>query len=137
MVAVEHSLISGKSAVAFDPAFNRLGQFAAAHVNDAVFISSDWGSATQLYCNLNGADNTVFETFWGANAEQGVLNIASATSKKTMYIVTTGLAPQFSAASAAAIQAIALSPAWQSAPVDEGLGKLGPIQILKFQRRME
>jgi hypothetical protein len=82
VVAVEHSVISGKSSVAFDPAFNRLGQFAAAHVNDAVFISSDWGSATPLYCNLNGADNTVFETFWGDNAQQGVLNIASATPKK-------------------------------------------------------
>src|SRR5207244_214171 len=50
LVEVERSLIGGKSSTGFDPAFNRLVQFAAAHSTDAVFVSSDWGSATQLYC---------------------------------------------------------------------------------------
>jgi hypothetical protein len=137
LVEVERSLIAGRSSDGFDPGFNRLIQFAAAHSADTVFISADWGSATQLYCGSNGMDDAVFEPFWSADPAERALNIALNTRKKTLYIVTTGLSPQLAEASDSIIRAIATSAEWQAARMDPGWSEFGRIQIHKFVRKVK
>lgn len=136
LASVEIAFVSGKASTAFDPAFNRLMKIAASRWKDAVFIASDWGSATQIYCSMNGADEAVFEPIWGTYSAKDVLNIASTTKKRNLYVVTTGLAPQFADTSASIVDAMTNAPDWQSVPLDEEVASLHPIRILKFVRRV-
>lgn len=137
VAVVEHSLLSGRSSQGFDPALNRLIQFAGKHASDSVYISSDWGSGTQLYCGAGGQDDTVFEPFWNTAPEEGVPNITANTQKNTIYLVTTGLATQFSHASDVIIHLIQTQPGWVAAAPDEETGSFGQIQIRKFVRQVK
>jgi hypothetical protein len=137
IMVVESSFISGKASVRFDPGFNRLVQLAATKSKDAVFISSDWGSGNQIYCGTDGNDDSFAEPFWDARPAKVVLEVASKTKKRTLYLVTTGLAPQFSEASASIIDAMTNSQDWQSKPAEEEFSNLGPIEVRKFVRRIE
>jgi hypothetical protein len=137
IMVVESSFISGKASVRFDPGFNRLVQLAATKSKDAVFISSDWGSGNQIYCGTDGNDDSFAEPFWDARPAKVVLEVASKTKKRTLYLITTGLAPQFSEASASIIDAMTNSQDWQSKPAEEEFSNLGPIEVRKFVRRIE
>ena len=136
-LAVESSFISGKASIRFDPGFNRLVQLAATKSKDAVFISTDWGSGNQIYCGSDGNDDSFAEPFWDAKPAQTVLEVASKTKKRTLYLITTGLAPEFSAASAIIIDTMTNSQDWQNEPVEEDFSNLGPIQVRKFVRNIE
>ena len=57
------------------------------------------------------------------------------TTKPTVYILVTGIAPEFAAASAAILQAAAEAPGWQEAPVEREFAALRQIQVRRFVRR--
>src|SRR6185503_12876434 len=64
LVAVEQSLAAGKSSERFDPEFTRVAELSLARSAEAVFVSGDWGSATQLYCVGNGRPGFVYAPYW-------------------------------------------------------------------------
>jgi hypothetical protein len=132
LIDVEKSFASGKASERYDPAYNRLMQLAAMRSKDALFISSDWGSAAQIYCGSNGQDDFVYESFWNDDSAKAVRDIANQTPKRVLYVVTTGIGPQFAAASAATIDALTQSEVWRITPVEAEFANLGPIQIRKF-----
>jgi len=134
LIDVEKSFAAGKASERYDPAYNRLMQLAATRSKDALFISSDWGSATQIYCGSNGQDDFVYESFWNNDSAKAVLDITTQTPKRVLYAVTTGIGPQYATASAATIDALMQSGIWRIAPVEAEFANLGPIQIRKFVR---
>jgi hypothetical protein len=135
IVAVEKSLVSGRASTLFDPAFTRLAEIAAERSTDAAFISADWGTATQVYCAGNGRDDLVYEPFWNNDPAKAVLEIAQTTKKDNLYLLVTGIAPQFEQASASAVRSMVNSPNWHEVPVENEFAGLAPIQIRKFTRR--
>ena len=134
VAAVEMSFVSRRSSSLFDPAFTRLAEIAA-RSNNAVFISADWGTATQVYCAGNGRDDLVYEPFWNSDPAKTVLDITEATKKDNLYILVTGIAPQFQQASASVIRSMMNLRNWQEVPVENEFARLAPIQIRKFARR--
>jgi hypothetical protein len=137
VASIEQALISGQSSASFSPAFNQLIEFAGTHKNDAILVSSDWGSGTQIYCGTNGAENTAFEPYWADGAGNGVLSIAAAAKQNTMYVITTSMSPQFAPASAAIIQAMQTAPDWTPAAPDNEMRSISQIQIRKFVRQVK
>ena len=134
VAAVEMSFVSRRASSLFDPAFTRLAEIAAGS-NNAVFISADWGTATQVYCAGNGRDDLVYEPFWNSDSAKTVLDITEATKKDNLYILVTGIAPQFQQASASVIRSMMNLRNWQEVPVENEFAGLAPIQIRKFARR--
>jgi hypothetical protein len=137
LITIEKSFASGKASDRYDAAYNKLMRLAATQSKDALFISSDWGSATQIYCGSNGQDDFVYEPFWNTDSAQTVRDITSQTKKRVLYVVTTGIGPQFTASSAATIDALTQSRTWESSPVEPEFANLGPIGIRKFVRSVE
>jgi hypothetical protein len=131
---VESALAEGKSSQAFDPGFARLGEAAAARSKEATFIAADWGTATQIYCMAEGDDDLVYETFWDTDPAQAAQMVMDHTRKNTLYVVTSGLTPQFDQAAKAAIDAVATSSNWAEAPVEKELAELSVIKVRKFKR---
>jgi hypothetical protein len=132
--AIESSLIAGKASAAFAPALNRVAEIAAAKTRNAVFVSSDWGSGTQIYCFSNGQDDFVYEPFWSTNPAQATTRIAAQTNKNILYIVTTHLSEQFDAAARQVEAAMASADGWREAPLDGEFAGLNRIDVRKFVR---
>ena len=138
LVETERSFVSGKSSTAYDPAFKRLARLAAVKSQDAAFIASDWGSATQIYCGTDGRADSVYEPFWSTSPGRAAMEIAEKTQKRTLYVVTTGMGPpQLAEASSAILDSMARAPGWQSVPVESDFANLGPVHVRKLVRRLD
>lgn len=136
LVEVEKAFLSGRSSPGY--AFSRLAQLAAMKSGDSVFLASDWGSGTQIYCGSNGRDDAVYEPFWSTSPVRAVTEIAAKTHKRSIYLVTTGLGPrQLAGASSAILVAMERAPGWQAAPLESEFAHLGPVQVRKFARKPE
>jgi hypothetical protein len=134
LYAIESSLMAGKASAAFGPALNRVAEIAAAKRKDAVFVSSDWGSGTQIYCFSNGQDDFVYEPFWDANPSQATTRVAAETNKNILYVVTTHLSEQFESAARQVEAAMASADGWHEVPVDGEFAGLHRIDVRKFVR---
>jgi hypothetical protein len=135
MVTMEKALAAGMASDRFDPSFTRIGDLAAERSGDSVFIAADWGTGTQVYCLGNGQDDLIYEPFWNADPAATIREIAGSTGKSNIYTLTTGIAPQFQAASTAIHQTLASLPGWSEAPVEPEFRALRAIQVRKFVRR--
>jgi hypothetical protein len=81
-----------------------------------------------------GDATVVYEPFWNANPAGLVTRIARSTPKDSLYVLVTGIAPQFRAASASILRALARNPHWREAPIEGDLRDLAPIRVRKFVR---
>jgi hypothetical protein len=63
LFSTEKNFSEGYASVKWSPELTRLGEFAAKHQNDALFIAADWGVATQIYC-LGDGKTKIYEIFW-------------------------------------------------------------------------
>jgi hypothetical protein len=131
IVTVEQELAQGKASPGFDPAFNRLGEFAAAKSNEAAFIEADWGTATQLYCLTNGDDDIVNEPYLSNDPAPVTQRVLERTKKNTLYVVMSGFPPE---ARKTVIDTVLSSPDWKEAPIEREEAELVPIQVRKFVR---
>ena len=135
--AIESSLMAGKASAGFAPALNRVAEIAAMKTKDAVFISSDWGSGTQIYCLSNGHDDFVYEPFWDTNPGEATTRIAAQTNKNILYVVTTHLSEQFAAAAGQVVTAMGSADGWREAPLDGDFAGLNRIDVRKFVRSVQ
>jgi hypothetical protein len=91
LIAVERALARGSAARSWSPALARLGKFAARQADRAVFVASDWGVATQIYCFANGRPGLVHEPFWhaleAADLEEDLRSIQARSGKRLVYLV--------------------------------------------------
>jgi hypothetical protein len=135
LVAVESAFAAGKTSKLFHPDFNRMAQLAAAKAGEAVFVAADWGAATQIYCVGNGQSDLVYELYSGSEPGASVIKLMKETTKTNVYVLVTGIAPEFAAASASILQAMATAPDWQEAPVEAEFAVLQGIDVRKFVRQ--
>jgi hypothetical protein len=135
VASVERSFASGRASQRFHPAFTRVGELAAAKSEEAGFIAADWGTGIQVFCLSNGNDDLIHEPFWNADPEKAILSILEGTSKDALYVLVTGIAPQFRETSATILRVISNHPGWEEVPVEKEFVSLTPIQIRKFMRK--
>jgi hypothetical protein len=129
--------MAGNASAGFAPALNRVAEIAAMKTKDAVFISSDWGSGTQIYCLSNGHDDFVYEPFWDTNPAEATTRIAAQTNKNILYVVTTHLSEQFAAAAGQVVTAMGSADGWREAPLDGDFAGLNRIDVRKFVRSVQ
>jgi len=84
---VETHLVQGAAAVEWDVSLRDIGLFAAAHADNAIFIASDWGVATQIYSFANGRPGLVYEPFWHYEGVAQLRAIQEKSGKDTLYLV--------------------------------------------------
>jgi hypothetical protein len=132
IATMERALAQGKASPTFDRSYVRLGELVAANFHDATFIEADWGTATQIYCLSNGADDVVHETFWDSDPARETRMILEKTKKDIVYVVLSGIGPE---ARKIVTDTVVNSPDWKEAPIEnETAAALSPIQIRKFFR---
>jgi hypothetical protein len=134
VAVLERSLATGRAGERFHPAFTRLAEIAVSRSSDAVFIAADWGTAMQILCVGDATEDLVHEPFWDADPAGLATRIADATPKNSLYVLVTGIAPQFRVASASILHSLAGNPNWREAPTAGDLPDLTPIQVRKFVR---
>jgi hypothetical protein len=117
----------------FDPAFATLGRFAARHVDDAIFVASDWGVATQIYCFANGRPRFVHQIFWNRAGVDEIDAAQHASGTDTLYLVRPDppvrVAPEVTERFE---RELADDSRWREAPVESEVARLGPIKVRKF-----
>ncbi len=64
LASVEGALARGSASAAWDPSLRRIGELAAKNADRSLYVASDWGVATQIYCLSNGRPEIVREPFW-------------------------------------------------------------------------
>jgi hypothetical protein len=135
VIGIESALAKGTASIGFAPSFTRLGEFAAAKANDAIFIAADWGTGTQIYCLSNGDDNLVYETFWADDPVREARAVTEAVPKNTLYVVRSHVSPQFDGAADSVLDWMSRSADWREEPVEEEMRLVAPIEVRKFVRR--
>jgi hypothetical protein len=137
LMALERSLARGKSSVDYDPSFTHLAEMAAGMADRAVFLSADWGTATQIYCVGNGRADLVYEPFWGADPGGTALDIVRRSRKDIFYVLVTGMKIRMAPAAMSVVSALSTSPVLDKAPVEESFQRLRLFRIWKFVRRSQ
>jgi hypothetical protein len=56
------------------------------------------------------------------------------TRKNTLYVVTSGLTPQFDQAAMTAIDAVATSKSWREESVEKEWAEISVVKVRKFKR---
>ncbi|MGI8587111.1 MAG: hypothetical protein ACR2M0_05410 [Chloroflexia bacterium] len=135
VLAVEGDLVGGRSGLAYDPGFSRLGEFAAAHINEAVFVAADWGMGNQIYCLANGPATGVYEPFWDAQSARNVLTVIAPARKQILYLITRRKTPRYPDTTALILKAVTSSPDWREVQVEPEVAALRPVRVRKFLRR--
>ncbi len=87
IVSIEKSFQRGDTSLDWDPSLSEMGHFASKLSNDAIFIASDWGVATQIFCLSNGLPDLVYEPFWKYRGPNDIKSIIDKRSKKIIYLV--------------------------------------------------
>jgi hypothetical protein len=135
LVAVESSLAAGKTSAQFHPDFNRVAALASEKSENSVFVAADWGTATQIYCGSNGKPGLVYELYWHSDPGAAAVKFMKETPKPNIYVLVTGIAQEFAAASDSILQAMAKESEWQEVPIEKEFADLQRIKVRKFVRR--
>jgi len=88
-IALEGALIRGETSRSWHPSLTDLGTFAADHSREALFLASDWGVATQIYCLAQGQPRVVEEIFWNYTGPGMIENALDRSGKDVFYVVRT------------------------------------------------
>jgi len=81
------NLQAGSAASSFDRSFAVLGEFGARKADDAVFVASDWGVATQLYCYSGGRPGIVHQLFRDYQGPDQIEGIWRDSGKRELFVV--------------------------------------------------
>jgi hypothetical protein len=132
LVSVERSLARGAAGLRWDPSITRAGEFAGRHARDAVFVATDWGVATQLYCFADGRPGLVHEAF--RRRENGLAAILDRAAGRAVYLVA--LRPPSGVARDAGwvATAMAAAPGWVEVGVEPEITGLRAVGFRKFVR---
>jgi hypothetical protein len=155
------SLSRGASATSWDPSLTRLGNFAAAHADESVFIAAEWGTANQIRVFVHGRTDVVYETIWDYGSSAGksdpsatdvdsgrllfmrylpgpehVLDTVANPRKRFLYLLLKR--PRLNwrpEAVQQVVQDVESLPGFREVPVDEEIAEIAGVEIRKFARR--
>jgi hypothetical protein len=88
-IALEGALLRGETSRSWHPSLSDLGTFAAEHSREALFLASDWGVATQIYCLAQGQPTVVEEMFWNYTGPGMIEKALDRNRKDVFYVVRT------------------------------------------------
>ena len=132
---LEGALLAGLAAPGFDPDLRELGDFAARMAPRAVFVATDWGVATQIYCLANGRPGLVHEPFWRYGGIDQVEAIHRDSGKPILYLVRTEPPSRVGGDSTRRIERdVAASDAWIELPLDVEARAWPGLHLRKFVR---
>lgn len=124
----------GRTSSRFDPSLAAVAEFAAAHADDAVFVASTWGVATQIYCVAQGREGLVYEPFWHDDAGARVEALRNRLAGRTLYLVRLRVPLGVRPAATAAVESALEDPsAWRELPADRSLAGLAAVEVRAFE----
>jgi hypothetical protein len=100
MTKIEADISAGRTATYWDKSFTSLGYFGASERDTAIFILTDWGVGTAIYCLAQGPPSLTHEVFWNYHGAQDLEHLAEAYRRPVVYVVSptrTGINPEMSA----------------------------------------
>lgn len=133
VIAVEQALMRGSASPAWSPALARLGTFAAGQADNAVFIASDWGVATQIYAFAEGRPGLVLELFWDYPGPESLREIRRRNPQPLLYLVR--LDPPAAVRPEATRQIerdLAVDRRWIEVPPEPEVARLPGVKVRKF-----
>jgi hypothetical protein len=86
--SLENMLWQGEASRTWHPNLTQMGQFAAEHANEAIFVAADWGVATQIYCLSNGRQGLVQEIFSSYSGPADLLRLQKHFAANVVYVVS-------------------------------------------------
>ncbi len=129
-------LRAGAAASGFDPSFAALGEFAARETDRAIFIASDWGVGTQLYCYTGGDTRAVDELFWDYHGPDSIERVWRESGKPELYLVRLDPASSLREDATRQIEVDALADRrWRQIPVPHEIEGLSRVRVMRFVRR--
>jgi hypothetical protein len=130
LVSIETALARGSASAAWDPSLSRIGEIAAKNVDRAIYVASDWGVATQIYCLSNGRPGIVREPFWNY---QGPQNLYFGPGRYDLYLVRLRNPPRVVPGAMERIERdLAADPRWREVPVEPEAASLREVLVRKF-----
>jgi hypothetical protein len=132
MVSLERSLGRGAASVRWHPSLTRLGEFAGRRADRAIFVATDWGVATQMYCFANGRPGVVHEPFWpGGRALASILQRAGS---RAVYLVELVPPSGVTRETGRITASMATAPGWVEVPPENEVVGLRAVRVRKFVR---
>jgi hypothetical protein len=129
LASIESALARGSASLAWDPSFASIGEFAESHAGEAVFVASDWGVATQIYCLANGRPGLVREPFWRYHGPGDL----DGDGRRLLYLVRLRNPPLVVPGATERIERdLAADPRWREVPVEPEAASLREVLVRKF-----
>lgn len=133
LIAVEQALARGSASPAWDPSLARLGKFAAARADEAVFIASDWGVATQIHTFGNGRPGLVHEPFWRYRGAETLRDIPRTGNRRVLYLVRLRNPPRVVPGTTDRIERdLAADPGLREVPAEPEAAALREVLVRKY-----
>jgi hypothetical protein len=130
------NLTRGSSGPAWDSSLRELGLFAAARRDAAVFVASDWGVATQIYCFADGQPGLVYEPFWLYRDVGQLHDFQRRSGKDTLYVVRLSRPAMVRPEATKRIERdLATDPAWREVETEAEARDLRAVSIRKYVYR--
>jgi len=135
-IALEGALLRGETSRAWHPSLTELGRFAADRSPEALFLASDWGVATQIYCLAQGRPDVVEEIFWRPTDPRRLEEILDRSGKSVFYLVRTKPPARVRPENSRRIEEDASDLAeWIEVPPEPEVRALEVVRVRKFVRR--
>lgn len=133
LASTERALLRGQAGSEWDPSLTKIGLFAARHADDAVFIASDWGMGTQIFCLSNGRPDLVHELFWNYRGPDEMKKVLRESGKRIMYLVDKKPHTKVNPANTARmLHDIDMLTDWKETAVDKEAANLKAVEVRKL-----
>lgn len=132
LVSIEGALARGSASAKWDPSLAGIGAFAASHADGTVFVASDWGVATQIYCFANGRPGLVREPFWNYQGPED-LDGLGLDGRRVLYLVRLRKPARTIPGAMERIERdLAADPHWREVPVEPEASSLREVLVRKL-----
>ncbi len=134
LIKTEASLIHGDYSNKWNPSLTEAAQFAADHRSGSIFISANWGIAAQIFCISNGNGNDFYIPIWQINNMDSLQEIFTNSPKNIAYIYFYTPNGSISNDQQLVLNQLisSLNFSWRLQPVEETIGQLNNIKIIKL-----
>lgn len=133
MVGTMRSIMRDEAGPSWHKDFTRLGQGIGLRLHDSVFIATDWGVATQVYCFGNGEDRSVYQPYESYAGPCELKKILKQSQRNICYLAGPN-PPLNPTATEKMLHDMRELPGWQEMPIDDDLKGLTVVEVWKFSR---
>ena len=134
MAMIEKGILEGRASKRWDPSLSQIGMFAAKSAGRAVFVASDWGVGTQIYCFSNGRQPALLhEPFWRYQGPRELHEIQATSGTRALYLVRLEPPVLVKPENTKKIEHdLAADGSWREVPVEPEVAHLAAVNVRKF-----